>query len=123
MFNFVSGNPFNQMVKSTLSAGQENNRQNQQQKKREEKHRFNEDDNDTVFVSIQKELTESEITYLVNEYIKNLKDEHYDNEKVSQKLDKFLSKFDAKKFLKQNPNITNSDFNMIMYNETSELLN
>ena len=40
-----------------------------------------------------------------------------------EKLDKYLKKFDVKKFMKRNPNMTSPDFHMIIYNETYGLLN
>ena len=46
-----------------------------------------------------------------------------ENAKVIEKLDKYLKKFDVKKFMKRNPNMTSPDFHMIMYNETYGLLN
>lgn len=122
MFNFVNGNPFNQKIESALSTGQENKRQNQQQQKDDEKSYLNEDDNDEVSIATRPELSQDEILYLVNEYIKKLKIEYSEDEKILQKLDKYLSKFDVKKFMKNNPNINVADLNMIMFNETSGIL-
>ena len=42
---------------------------------------------------------------------------------IIEKLDKYKSKFDVKKFMKHNPHLTISDFNMIMFNELSGILN
>ena len=55
-------------------------------------------------------------------YINNLKQEHEDNEKIVKKLEKYLEKFDVKKFMKKNPNLTSPDFYMVMYNETESLI-
>ncbi len=60
---------------------------------------------------------------MTKSYIERLKSENDTREKVIQKLDKFLAKFDVKKFMKQNPNMTSADFHMIMYNETADLVN
>jgi len=122
MFNFVNGNPFNQKIESALSTGQENKRQNQQQQDKERKY-LEEDDNDEVTIGQRPILSEDDVLYLVREYIGKLKSEHAEEEKIMQKLDKFLSKFDVKKFMKENPDMTASEFNMIMFNETSGLVN
>ena len=68
-------------------------------------------------------MTEDDVLYLMNEYINKRKSEHEDNPKIVEKLDKYKNKFDVKKFMKRNPHLTVSDFNMIMFNETSEMLN
>ncbi len=122
MFNYVSGNPFNQKIESAVSTGQENKRQNQQQQQDEERRYLEDDDNDEVSIAQRPELSEDDVLYLTREYISKLKSEHSESEKVIQKLDKFLDKFDVKKFMKRNPHMTVGDFNMIMFNETSGLL-
>ena len=122
MFNFVNGNPFNQKIESAVSTGQENRRQ-QQQKDEEEKRLLDDEDNDEVSISQRPELSEDEIMYLLNEYINKRKNEHENEPKIIEKLDKYKSKFDVKKFMKRNPHLTISDFNMIMFNELSDILN
>lgn len=122
MFNFVNGNPFNQKIESAVSTGQENKRQ-QQQKEEQERNLLDEDDNDEVSISQRPELTEDQILYLLNEYIEKRKNEHENEPKIIEKLDKYKSKFDVKKFMKSNPHLTISDFNMIMFNELSGILN
>lgn len=123
MFNYVSGNPFNQKIESALSAGQENKRQQQQQKNEDERRLLDEDDNDEISISRRPELSEDDVLYLLNEYITKRKNEHENEPKIIEKLDRYKSKFDVKKFMKRNPNLTISDFNMIMFNELSEILN
>lgn len=123
MFNFVNGNPFNQKIESAVSTGQENKRQNQQQKDEDERRLLDEDDNDEVSISQRPELTEDDVIYLLNEFINKRKNEHENEPKILEKLDKYKSKFDVKKFMKSNPHLTVSDFNMIMYNETAGILN
>lgn len=122
MFNFVNRNPFGQKIESAVSTGQENEQRHQQQKDEEETNYLEEDDSDEVSITSQGVLTEEDINFLVPEYISRLKSEHEGQEKIIQKLDKFLSKFDVKKFMKNNPNMTYSDFNMIMFNETADLV-
>ena len=104
MFNSVN-NPFGQRIESALSTSQDR-QQKQEQKKDEEKRYLEEDDNDEVQISQLPELTEDDVIYLTKEYIAKLKDENSDNEKVLQKLDRFLEKFDVKKFMKRNPAMT-----------------
>jgi hypothetical protein len=122
MFNFVNGNPFNQKIESAVSTGQENKRQQQQQEEKERK-LLDEEDNDEVSISQRPELTEDDVLYLLNEYISKRKAEHENEPKIIEKLDKYKDKFDVKKFMKRNPHMTVSDFNMIMFNELSEILN
>lgn len=122
MFNSIN-NPFSQRIESALSTGQDKKQKQQEQQQDEEKRFLENDDKDEVKISNLPELSEYEIVYLVNEYISNLKNDNEGNEKVLQKLDKFLAKFDVKKFMKQNPCMTRADFHMVMYNETANLLN
>lgn len=122
MFNFVNGNPFNQKIESAVSTGQENKRQQQQQEEKERK-LLDEEDNDEVSISQRPELTEDDVLYLLNEYISKRKTEHENEPKIIEKLDKYKDKFDVKKFMKRNPHMTVSDFNMIMFNELSGILN
>lgn len=123
MFNSVNGNPFGQKIESALSTGQDKKQNQQNQQKDDEKQYLQDDDQDEVQIGNLPELSEDDVSYLVQNYISKLKSEHEENEKVLAKLDKFLSKFDVKKFMKQNPHMTASDFHMVMYNETANLLN
>ena len=122
MFNFVNGNPFNKKIESAVSTGQENKRQGQQQQRDEEHNYLEDDEGDEVSIAQHSVLSEDDVKYLVEEYLGKLRSEHCDNVKVLERLEKFSKKFDVKKFMKQNPEMTISDFNMIMYNETSGLL-
>jgi hypothetical protein len=121
MFNSVN-NPFGQRIESTISTGQDRQHQQQEQQQDEEKKYLEEDDNDEVKISPLPELTEEQVKYMTQEYIAKLKSEHEGNDKAMQKLDKFLAKFDVKKFMKQNPNMTSADFHMVMFNETANLI-
>ena len=122
MFNYVNNNPVGQRIESAVSTGQEHKQRQQQQQDKEKKY-LEDEDNDEVSLAPLPELTQEQVEYLTKEYIAKLKSEHENEPKVIQKLDKFLSKFDAKKFMKRNPNMTVSDFNMLMFNETSDLVN
>ena len=122
MFNSVN-NPFGQRIESAISTGQEKRHNQQEQQKNEEKKYLENDDKDEVQIGGLPVLTEEEILILTQNYIAKLKNENEGKTKVIEKLDKFLSKFDVKKFMKQNPNMTSADFHMVMFNETVSLLN
>lgn len=121
MFNSVN-NPFGQRIESAISTGQDRQHQQQEQQKEEEKRYLENDDKDEVKIGGLPILTEEEVMAMTQNYIAKLKSENEDNEKICKNLDKFLAKFDIKKFMKQNPNMTSADFHMVMYNETSSLL-
>lgn len=122
MFNSVN-NPFGQRIESAISTGQDRQQRGQDQQKDEEKRYLENDEKDEVKLGGLPILTEDEVLFMTKSYIEKLKSENENNEKIIQKLDKFLAKFDVKKFMKQNPNMTSADFHMIMFNETAGLLN
>lgn len=117
MFNSVN-NPFGQRIESAISTGQDR-QQKQQEQQDEEKRYLENDDKDEVQISTHPILTEEDILLLTRNYINNLKSQHPN---CIQKLDKFLEKFDVKRFMKRNPNITSSDFHMLMFNETCKII-
>ncbi len=121
MFNSVN-NPFGQRIESAISTGQDRQQKQQDQQKDDEKRYLDNDENDEVKLGGLPVLTEDEILFMTKNYIEKLKSENEGCEKVIQKLDKFLTKFDVKKFMKQNPNMTSADFHMIMFNETIGLI-
>ena len=121
MFNSVN-NPFGQRIESAISTGQDKQHHQQEQQKDEEKRYLENDDKDEVQIGGLPILTEEEIIAMTQNYIAKLKSENEGNDKVCQNLDRFLAKFDVKKFMKQNPNMTSADFHMVMFNETSGLL-
>ena len=123
MFNFVNGNPFNQKIESAVSTGQGQQQKQQQQDEDDERRYLDDDEQDEVTFSKLPELTEEEVIYLVQKYISKLQSEHEENDKAQKKLANYLTKFNVKKFMKQNPHMTASDFYMIMFNETIGLLN
>lgn len=123
MFNSVN-NPFGQQrIESAISTGQDRQQKGQEQQKDEEKRYLENDEKDEVKLGDLPILTEEEILFMTKSYIEKLKSENQEREKVIQKLEKFLAKFDVKKFMKQNPNITSADFHMIMFNETIKIIN
>ena len=122
MFNSVN-NPFGQRIESAKSTGQDKQQKGQEQQKDEEKRYLENDEKDEVKLGGLPILTEDEVLSMTKSYIERLKSENDTRVKVIQKLDKFLAKFDVKKFMKQNPNMTSADFHMIMYNETADLVN
>ena len=63
-----------------------------------------EEEQDEVKIGGLPILTEEDIIYLTKNYIYKLKDENAEKEKVLQKLDKYLSNFDVKKFMKNMQN-------------------
>ena len=70
-----------------------------------------------------KHLKPSRIQNIINSFIQNNNNAGY-IQPIGKHifLDKFLEKFDVKKFMKRNPNMTSPDFHMVMYNETCGLL-
>lgn len=122
MFNAVN-NPFGQRIESAISTGQEKRQHQQNQQQNEEKKYLENDDKDEVKIGGMSILTEDEVQAMTENYIAKLKSENEGNPKVIEKLDKYLKKFDVKKFMKRNSNMTSPDFHMIMYNETYGLLN
>lgn len=121
MFNSVN-NPFGQRIESAVSTGQEKRQHQQEQQKEEEKRYLENDEKDEVKIGGLPILTEEEVLAMTRNYISNLKAEHEANPKIVEKLDKFLNRFDVKKFMKQNPNMTSADFHMVMFNETANLI-
>lgn len=121
MFNNVN-NPFGNRAISSSTSSDSNGRRQKEYPKEELKKYIDEDEPDEVKIGGLPILTEDEILAMTNSYILNLKSEHEDNEKVIKKLENYLEKFDVKKFMKKNPNMTSPDFYMVMYNETEGLL-
>ncbi|MCI1273684.1 MAG: hypothetical protein LKG27_04530 [Clostridiaceae bacterium] len=121
MFNSVN-NPFNNQRITSSTSSDSNKHHEQQQQQQKEKNLLEEEEQDEVKIGGMPILTEDDVIFLVNDYITKLKGEHSDNEKIVQKLDKYLAKFDVKKFMKQNPNMTSPDFYMVMFNETEGLV-
>jgi len=120
MFNSVN-NPFSRRVESSTSSDRNGGQQRQQERKEPEKNLFDENEKDEVKFGQQPVMSEDDIIYMVKDYITQLKYENDEDEKFIQKADKWLERFDVKKFMKRNPNITFSDFRMVMFMETESL--
>lgn len=120
MFNSVN-NPFGRRIESSTSSDGNGQKQKGQEQKQQERRLLDEEEQDEVRIGGLPLLTEDDIIYLVKNYINNLKTELCDNEKALQKADKWLEKFDVKKFMKKNPTLTSSDFYMVMFMETESL--
>lgn len=121
MFNSVN-NPFGNRAISSSTSSDSNGRRQKENPKEELKKYIDEDEADEVKIGGLPILTEDEVAAMTNSYIAKLKNEHSDNEKIVKKLDKYLEKFDIKKFMKKNPNMTSPDFYMVMFNETEGLI-
>lgn len=119
MFNSVN-NPFNRAIESSTSSDSGKKQKEQQQEKKEKKF-LEQEEPDEVRIGGRPILTEDEIRYMVREYISKIKNEHDNEPKIIEKADKFLEKFDIKKFMKRNPNLTAPDFYMVMYSETEHI--
>lgn len=121
MFNSVN-NPFGNRAISSSTSSDSNGKRQKEQPKEELKKYLEEEEADEVKIGGLPILTEDDIIYMTKSYINKLKDENSTREKVVKRLDKYLDNFDVKKFMKKNPNLTSSDFYMIMYNETEGIL-
>ena len=121
MFNSVN-NPFGNRAISSSTSSDSNGKRQKEQPKEELKKYLEEEESDEVKIGGLPILTEDDIIYMTKSYINKLKDENSTREKVVKKLDKYLDNFYVKKFMKKNPNLTSSDFYMIMYNETEGIL-
>ena len=121
MFNNVN-NTFNKAVSYSTSSDSQGRRQKEEPKKELKKY-LEEEEADEVRIGGLPILTEEEVFAMTKSYISKLKEEHKENEKTVKRLDKYLEKFDIKKFMKKNPNMTSPDFYMVMYNETEGLIN
>jgi hypothetical protein len=121
MFNNVN-NPFAQRQVSSSTSSDSNGKRQKEDPKKELKKYIDEDEPDEVKIGGLPILTEDEVYAMVKSYIAKLKSENEDNEKAIKKLDSYLEKFDIKKFMKKNPNMTSPDFYMVMYNETEGIV-
>ena len=121
MFNAVN-NPFGRRIESSTSSDTNGHQEHKQEQQPKERKLLEEEEQDEVRIGGLPLLTEDDIIYMVKNYINNIKNEHADDEKVLKKADKWLEKFDVKKFMKKNPNMTSPDFYMVMFNETEGLV-
>lgn len=125
MFNFINNfmrNTEQQKIENS-SSSDEGKQNKEEQKKKEGKKYLEQEEADEVKIGGKPELTEEEVYSMAVEYINKLKRANADNEKVLKKLDKYITNFNVKKFMKNNPNMTPPDFYMVMFNETDRLVN
>ena len=120
MFNSVN-NPFGRRIESSTSSDTNGRREKGQEQPEKERKLLEEEEQDEVRIGGLPLLTEDDVAYMVRQYIANIKAEHEDNEKIQLKADKWLEKFDVKKFMKRNPTLTSADFYMIMFSETESI--
>ena len=120
MFNSVN-NPFGRRIESSTSSDTNGRREKGQEQPEKERKLLEEEEQDEVRIGGLPLLTEDDVVYMVRQYIANIKAEHEDNEKIQMKADKWLEKFDVKKFMKRNPTLTSADFYMIMFSETESI--
>lgn len=120
MFNSVN-NPFGRRIESSTSSDTNGRQERHQEQPEKERKLLDEEEQDEVRIGGLPLLTEDDIIFMVKQYIANIKAEHEGNEKVQKKADKWLEKFDVKKFMKKNPTLTSSDFYMVMFMETDSI--
>ena len=116
MFNSVN-NPFGRKIESSTSSDSHGQHKEQQQEQKEKKF-LEQEEPDEVKIGGRPILTEDDIKYMVNDYIKRIMQEHENEPKIIEKAEKFLAKFDIQKIMKRNPNLTAPDFYMVMFSET-----
>lgn len=125
MFNFINNffkSAENQTVENSASSDDGDHKKEREQKKEEKKY-LEQEEQDEVRIGGYPMLTEEEVLSMTYSYVSKLKEDNADNEKIVKKLDKFLENFNVQKFMKNNPNMTSPDFYMVIFNETSGLLN
>jgi len=120
MFNSVN-NPFGKRITSSTSSDTNGRQEQRREQPEKEKRLIDEEEQDEVKIGGLPLLTEDDIIYMVKTYISNIKSEHEGDTKIQQKADKWLEKFDVKKFMKKNPTLTSSDFYMVMFIETESI--
>lgn len=120
MFNSVN-NPFGRRIESSTSSDTNSNKQKGQGHQEKERKLLEENEQDEVRIGGLPLLTEDDVIFMVKQYISNIKAEHEGDEKIQKKADKWLEKFDVKKFMKKNPTLTSADFYMVMFMETDSI--
>ncbi len=119
----LSGNPFAQFIETSVHTNGDGKQQKQQHQQQGNEHKYLQDnESDEIKISHTESLSEDEILAITQNYVAKLINENSENEKTVKKLDKYVQNFNVKKFMKNNPNINNSDMRMILFNETSNLI-
>ena len=123
MFSFIN-NFLTQVEQQAIEMGgsgdSDGQRKEQQQKK--ETKLLERKEADEVKIGGRPMLTEEEVQLMAELYIDKLKIANQDRPKVVAKLDKYIEKFNVKKFMKDNPDLTHPDFYMVIFNETDRLV-
>ena len=123
MFSFIN-NFLTQVEQQAIEMGgsgdSDGQRKEQQQKK--ETKLLEKKEADEVKIGGRPMLTEEEVQLMAELYIDKLKIANQDRPKVVAKLDKYIEKFNVKKFMKDNPDLTHPDFYMVIFNETDRLV-
>ncbi len=123
MFSFIN-NFLTQVEQQAIEmggSGDSDGQKKEQQKKKEPK-LLEKKEADEVKIGGRPMLTEEEVQLMAELYIDKLKIANQDRPKVVAKLDKYIEKFNVKKFMKDNPNLTHPDFYMVIFNETDRLV-
>ena len=124
MFSFINNflaQVEQQAIEMGASTDSDGQRKEQQQKKQEKKW-LEQVEADEVKIGGRPLLTEAEVQVMAELYIDKLKIANQDRPKVVAKLDKYIEKFNVKKFMKDNPDLTHPDFYMVIFNETEKLV-
>lgn len=124
MFSFINNflaQVEQQAIEMGASTDSDGQRKEQQQKKQEKKW-LEQVEADEVKIGGRPILTEAEVQVMAELYIDKLKIANQDRPKVVAKLDKYIEKFNVKKFMKDNPDLTHPDFYMVIFNETDKLV-
>lgn len=124
MFSFIN-NFLAQVEQQAIEMGastDSDGRRKEQQQKKQEKKWLEQVETDEVKIGGRPLLTEAEVQVMAELYIDKLKIANQDRPKVVAKLDKYIEKFNVKKFMKDNPDLTHPDFYMVIFNETDKLV-
>ena len=124
MFSFINNflaQVEQQAIEMGASTDSDGQRKEQQQKKQEKKW-LEQVEADEVKIGGRPLLTEAEVQVMAELYIDKLKIANQDRPKVVAKLDKYIEKFNVKKFMRDNPDLTHPDFYMVIFNETDKLV-
>jgi len=123
MFSFIN-NFLTQVEQQAIEmggSGDSDGQKKEQQQKKETK-LLEKKEADEVKIGGRPMLTEEEVQLMAELYIDKLKIANQDRPKVVAKLDKYIEKFNVKKFMKDNPDLTHPDFYMVIFNETDRLV-
>ena len=123
MFSFIN-NFLTQVEQQAIEMGGsgDSDGQKKEQQQNKETKLLEKKEADEVKIGGRPMLTEEEVQLMAELYIDKLKIANQDRPKVVAKLDKYIEKFNVKKFMKDNPDLTHPDFYMVIFNETDRLV-